>query len=139
MGPPPPPPGLGEGCHNEQINVVAGIAGAGVYWPGANFWFEDPDSPVAGIPGGVMPGGTIGAAGSGGFGPFGPQGPTDGPWPWKGTTIGREEAYVPAGQGVLWSVEPDGSTAPHGDRPATYHTRTMGDLVYLVPRPPKKR
>jgi hypothetical protein len=55
--------------------------------------------------------------------------------------VGREEAYVPAGQGVLWSVGPDrvddGATLATG--PSAYQTRSMGDLVYLVPRPPKKR
>jgi len=63
-------------------------------------------------------------------------------WPWKGGTPGtREEVPVPAGQGVLWSIGTDrvddrGTVAT---TPVAYNTRSYGDLVYLVPRPPKKR
>jgi hypothetical protein len=84
---------------NTQIEAVAGVAGAGVFWPGANVWFEDPDAAIALPSGGGPPGGFPAMPGS--------SMPEDGLWPWRGHQGGREEVHVPAGQGVLWSVGPD--------------------------------
>ena len=137
MGPPPPPPGLDRPFANEQIEAVAAAAGAGVFWPGLNVWFDDPDSPASAVP-----------YGSFGGAPGGMGGPIPGPavvpgqelWPWQFSTS-REVATVPAGQGILWSVGPDrvDDRAALATGPGAAYSRQSGDLVYLVPRPPKKR
>lgn len=135
LGPPPPPPGLDGPLANEQIEAVAGVAGAGVFWPGANVWFEDADAPDRSVPFGAFTGG----------GPPGTVGPSFVPgnelWPWKGSGGGREEAHVPAGQGILWSIGPDriDDHANLAMGPFGSYGRSYGDLVYLVPRPARKR
>lgn len=124
----PPPPGLFPNLlTGEEITAVAGAAGGVVFWPDAT-GLSVPGPAAGSPPVGIAPGGPLAASI-----------PWDSRWTqgWSGGGAISVEVTVPAGQGILWSIGPDGvdSLGVIAIDPQSGSQRPTGDLVYLIPRP----
>jgi ABC-type transport system involved in multi-copper enzyme maturation permease subunit len=126
-----PPPGLfPEPLSKARITAVAGAVGGAVFWPQFTEWgIREPEPAEAGAPGAGVPL-VLGAVG--GI-PWNPR------WNQERMAVGpvSEEVTIPAGQGILWSVGPDGvdSLGAVAIDPRSASQQPHGDLVYLIPRP----
>jgi hypothetical protein len=120
--PPREPPGVEPfPLSAAQFTAVSGVVGGGACWPLVPGWME-----ILEVAGG-MPG--IAASSSDMFPPYVNSRA-------RGAGPSRETVTVPAGQGIVWSIGPDGLDGGGvlGTESAYARDRGYGDLIYLIPR-----